>query len=153
LKDIQTEISKGEEPRGTAAEPVVVASPRVTSLWGFPTWLGPLMSPLATAGLVIVMVIFMLLEREDLRNRLIGLIGYGHLAVTTKVGLIRIGGQVSYVGPLSVRGPVSLLAMIEESRRALGGRPVVVCCGRVAATERPTVVTTQLPRGVRRPLD
>ena len=84
LKDIQTEISKGEEPRGTAAEPVVVASPRVTSLWGFPTWLGPLMSPLATAGLVIVMVIFMLLEREDLRNRLIGLIGYGHLAVTTK---------------------------------------------------------------------
>ena len=39
---------------------------------------------LSTAGFVIVLVLFMLLEREDLRNRLIGLIGHGHLAVTTK---------------------------------------------------------------------
>ena len=30
------------------------------------------------------MVIFMLLHREDLRGRVIGLIGHGHLAVTTK---------------------------------------------------------------------
>jgi len=63
---------------------VVVASQQVTNLWGFPAWLGPLMGPLTTTGLVIVMVIFMLLERQDLRNRLIGLIGHGHLAVTTK---------------------------------------------------------------------
>ena len=33
---------------------------------------------------VTVVVLFMLLEREDLRNRLIGLIGHGHLATTTK---------------------------------------------------------------------
>jgi AI-2E family transporter len=30
------------------------------------------------------MVIFMLLERRDLRDRLIGLLGHGHLAITTK---------------------------------------------------------------------
>jgi predicted PurR-regulated permease PerM len=84
LKEIQTEIGKPNNARGTSAEPIVVSSDQVASLWGFPAWLGPLMGPLATAGLVVVMVIFMLLEREDLRNRLIGLIGHGHLAVTTK---------------------------------------------------------------------
>ena len=41
-------------------------------------------SPLGTAGFVVVLVLFMLLEREDLRDRLIGLIGHGHLATTTK---------------------------------------------------------------------
>ena len=30
------------------------------------------------------MVIFMLLERRDLRDRLIGLFGHGHLTMTTK---------------------------------------------------------------------
>jgi predicted PurR-regulated permease PerM len=44
LKEIQTEISKGEEPRGTSAQPVVVASQQVTSLWGFRAWLGSLMT-------------------------------------------------------------------------------------------------------------
>jgi hypothetical protein len=39
------------------------------------TILGPLVSPLATAGIVIVFVIFMLLKREDLRDRLIRLAG------------------------------------------------------------------------------
>jgi predicted PurR-regulated permease PerM len=32
----------------------------------------------------LVTVVFMLLERRDLRDRLIGLFGHGHLAVTTK---------------------------------------------------------------------
>ena len=40
--------------------------------------------PLGTAGLVVALVIFMLLERRDLRDRLIGLIGHGRLTVTTK---------------------------------------------------------------------
>jgi hypothetical protein len=39
------------------------------------TVLGPLISPLATGGIVIVFVIFMLLKREDLRDRLIRLAG------------------------------------------------------------------------------
>ena len=48
------------------------------------SWLGPIVGPLGTAGLVLAMVIFMLLERRDLRDRLIGLFGYGRLTVTTK---------------------------------------------------------------------
>ena len=37
-----------------------------------------------TAGLVLALVMFMLLERRDLRDRLIGLFGQGRLAITTK---------------------------------------------------------------------
>jgi len=43
-----------------------------------------LTTPLATAGFVGLLVIFMLLERTELRNRLIRLVGYGHLTLTTK---------------------------------------------------------------------
>jgi hypothetical protein len=48
------------------------------------TILGPLVSPLATAGIVIVFVIFMLLKREDLRDRLIRLAGARDLPRTTQ---------------------------------------------------------------------
>jgi predicted PurR-regulated permease PerM len=44
----------------------------------------PLISPFATAGLIIVVVIFMLLEREALRDRFIRLAGYGDLHTTTE---------------------------------------------------------------------
>ncbi len=46
--------------------------------------IAPLIGPLATAGLVIVVVIFMLLEREDLRDRFIRLVGYSDLHRTTE---------------------------------------------------------------------
>ncbi|WP_353186219.1 AI-2E family transporter [Bosea sp. (in: a-proteobacteria)] len=46
--------------------------------------ISPLVGPLATAGLVIVVVIFMLLEREDLRDRFIRLVGYSDLHRTTE---------------------------------------------------------------------
>lgn len=46
-------------------------------------YLGPVVSPLGTAGLVVVFVIFMLLQREDLRDRMIRLIGKGQIHVTT----------------------------------------------------------------------
>ncbi|MGE0279790.1 MAG: AI-2E family transporter [Rhizobiaceae bacterium] len=44
----------------------------------------PLISPFATAGLVLVVVVFMLLEREALRDRFIRLAGYGDLHTTTE---------------------------------------------------------------------
>ncbi|KAB2766262.1 AI-2E family transporter [Brucella anthropi] len=44
----------------------------------------PLVGPLATTGLVVVVVIFMLLEREELRDRFIRLVGYGDLHRTTE---------------------------------------------------------------------
>jgi predicted PurR-regulated permease PerM len=46
--------------------------------------IGPLIGPVASLGLIIVVVIFMLLEREELRDRLIRLIGYGDLHRTTE---------------------------------------------------------------------
>lgn len=45
----------------------------------------PLISPFATTGLVIVVVIFMLLEREELRDRFIRLVGSNDLHRTTQV--------------------------------------------------------------------
>jgi len=44
----------------------------------------PLISPFATAGLIVVVVIFMLLEREALRDRFIRLAGYGDLHKMTE---------------------------------------------------------------------
>jgi len=63
---------------------VIVQSQKVTSLTDFSSWLGPALGPLSTAGFVAALVIFMLLEREELRGRVFGLVGHGHLAVTTK---------------------------------------------------------------------
>lgn len=44
---------------------------------------GPLVEPLAKAGIVIVLVFFFLIHREDLRDRLIRLISRGRMTVTT----------------------------------------------------------------------
>jgi predicted PurR-regulated permease PerM len=85
--DIKTELQRSDpraQVHGTAASPVVVRSEQVADWWSFPAWLGPILGPIATSGFVLVLVIFMLLERDDLRSRLLGLIGHGHLAVTTR---------------------------------------------------------------------
>lgn len=54
----------------------------------------PLLSPIATVGLVIVVVIFMLLERVDLRDRFIRLVGSNDLHLTTQV-LAEAGDRVA----------------------------------------------------------
>ena len=54
----------------------------------------PLISPVATTGLVIVVVIFMLLERERLRDRFIRLVGSNDLHRTTQV-LEEAGSRVA----------------------------------------------------------
>jgi predicted PurR-regulated permease PerM len=46
--------------------------------------IAPLVGPLGMAALVLLLVIFMLLEREDLRSRLIRLIGEGRISATTR---------------------------------------------------------------------
>jgi len=83
IEDIRTDLEKTEGPRGTVAKPVVVTSEQVAGFPGF-TWLNPIVRPLGTAGLVVTLVIFMLLDRRDLRDRLIGLFGHGRLTITTK---------------------------------------------------------------------
>jgi predicted PurR-regulated permease PerM len=47
-------------------------------------WLGPLVAPLTTAGIAVVLVIFILLSREDQRNRLLQLFGSTHLHASTE---------------------------------------------------------------------
>lgn len=93
LEDIQTDLGTVASPKGTSSRPIVVTAPQATGLTGF-SWLGPLVGPISTAGVVVVMVIFMLLERRDLRDRLIGMFGHGQLAITTKA-LDEAGTRVS----------------------------------------------------------
>jgi predicted PurR-regulated permease PerM len=83
IEEIRTDLGKSDEPRGTVSRPVVITSEQVAGFWGF-MWLAPIVGPVGTAGLVVAMVIFMLLERRELRDRLIGLIGHSQLAVTTR---------------------------------------------------------------------
>jgi predicted PurR-regulated permease PerM len=83
IEDIKGDLGAPAPPAGTAARPVVVA-PETAAGFGDFSWLGPVLGPLGTAGVVIALVMFMLLERRDLRDRLIGLFGQGRLAITTK---------------------------------------------------------------------
>ncbi len=46
--------------------------------------IAPVLGPLGTSALVLLLVIFMLFQREDLRNRLIRLVGQGHISATTR---------------------------------------------------------------------
>jgi predicted PurR-regulated permease PerM len=104
LEGIKTDLGT-ESPKGTASRPVVVTSNPATGFSAF-EWLGPAVGPLSMAGLVAAMVIFMLLERRDLRDRLIGLIGHGQLATTTKA-FDEAGSRVSR--QLLMQSLVSLL--------------------------------------------
>lgn len=93
IDDIRTDLGRVDVPEGTRPRPVVLTSEQVPGFSGF-AWLSPLLGPLGTAGLVLVLVIFMLLERRDLRDRLIRLFGHGQLAITTKA-LDEAGTRVS----------------------------------------------------------
>jgi predicted PurR-regulated permease PerM len=98
IEDLGKEISgerKPEEKRAetserlggsTSQEPVTVRlePPRPRPLEVIQTIIGPLLAPLATAGLVVIFVIFVLLEREDLRDRFFKLAGAGDLHKTTQ---------------------------------------------------------------------
>jgi len=83
LEQIQGDLGSPKPAAGTVARPMIVTTEPVAGFSSF-TWLGPVLEPLGTAGFVIALVLFMLLDREDLRDRLLGLFGHGQLAVTTK---------------------------------------------------------------------
>jgi predicted PurR-regulated permease PerM len=83
IEEIKTDLGRSDTPKGKVSRPVMVTSEQVSGYSGF-AWLAPIVGQFGTAGFVVAMVIFMLLERRDLRDRLIGLIGQGQLAITTK---------------------------------------------------------------------
>lgn len=81
VTEVAKELQKDITPtpaRGAPAPVVVRAEPR--GLWQLPT----LIETLGSALTVIVLVIFMLLEQAELRDRLIRLVGYRRLATTTR---------------------------------------------------------------------
>lgn len=87
--------SSGEAKSQATAEPIKVEVVESKSAVGMIQDLVlPIVSPLATSGLVIVVVIFMLLEREHLRDRFIRLVGSNDLHRTTQV-LEDAGGRVA----------------------------------------------------------
>ncbi len=67
-----------------AARPVRVVPAEATAFERLESALAPVMEPLARAGIVLVMVIFFLVKREDLRDRFIRLIGRAHVTLTTR---------------------------------------------------------------------
>ncbi len=96
VKDIQEEIARPEDPgttRSDAPIPVVDAD-RQESMLGIPMTVGGLLDALAGIGLIVVFVVFMLLERTELRDRLIRLMGSGRLTVATRA-LDEAGARIS----------------------------------------------------------
>ena len=63
--------------------PVEVRQPDPGALESLRALISPLIHPLATTGIIVIFVIFILLQREDLRNRLIRLAGSSDLQRTT----------------------------------------------------------------------
>jgi len=87
---------QASEPKGTNELPfsVRVLSSPANPLQVFGGMFGTLLELLGTAGIVIVLVVFFLVRREDLRDRFIHLVGKGHVTVTTQM-LEDAGARVS----------------------------------------------------------
>src|SRR5262245_38926804 len=85
-EEMKKELEKKEGPAQVQPKPreVVVQGEQSSTFWPVPVAIAPMLERLASGALAITLLIFMLIQREDLRNRLIRLIGYGRLTVTTK---------------------------------------------------------------------
>ena len=64
--------------------PVQVTAPPSNLIQDLAALLGPVAGPVETAGIVIIFTAFMLIKREDLRNRVIRLGGQGQLTLMTQ---------------------------------------------------------------------
>lgn len=73
-------IGSGRETRPI---PVEVHQPEPGAIETLQAFLSPLIHPLTTTGIVLIFVVFILLKREDLRNRFIRLTGTHDLQKTT----------------------------------------------------------------------
>ncbi|MFO1172745.1 MAG: AI-2E family transporter [Hyphomicrobiaceae bacterium] len=64
--------------------PVTITSTPLRPLEVLQTYVDPILTPLATAALVVLFVIFILIEREELRDRFIALVGAGDVQRSTE---------------------------------------------------------------------
>lgn len=76
--------SGAEEAEKEPAVKVEVMDRPDTAFSFLATFVTPMLAPLGTAAVVVVFVIFILLGREDLRDRFIHLVGQGRLRLTTQ---------------------------------------------------------------------
>ncbi len=63
---------------------VAIATPPPTLLQTATRYLGPLLGPLSTVGLVLVLTLFMLLGREGLRDRIVRILSRDHATLTNR---------------------------------------------------------------------
>lgn len=106
VEDLRRELPGGEEggepapsstsgrPAGSNASSSTVATlpprpradetPRASPMDLAQSLVAQILGPLGTAGLVLLLVICMLLQREDLRSRVVRLIGQGHISATSR---------------------------------------------------------------------
>ena len=96
IDEVKDEIQKKGEPvkDKETPRPVVVQPEESSRFWPIPLVSAAMLEPLAAVGLVIVLVVFMLFQREDLRNRLIRFVGYRRLTFTTRA-LEEAGERIS----------------------------------------------------------
>lgn len=80
----ENQASLPGQPEAVEPVPVEVQQPEAPPLEALQQFAGPLVEPVATAGIVLVFVVFMLLQREDLRDRVIRLVGSGDVRRTTE---------------------------------------------------------------------
>lgn len=90
-KDLVAEPTAGQTGAGKGPVLVQVVQPEMRPLQAIMLVSTPLLHPLATAFVVVIFVIFILLQREDLRNRAIRLFGANDLQRTTAA--INDGGK------------------------------------------------------------
>jgi len=79
----QSSQAEPETAKHRALLPVEVHEPSGGPLQTLSNLISPLLGPLATTGIIIVFVMFILIQREDLRNRLIRLAGSTDIPHTT----------------------------------------------------------------------
>jgi predicted PurR-regulated permease PerM len=69
---------------GTDLQHVMVVLPDPTDLERFRVMVEPVAAPIVHAGVVLILIIFMLVQREDLRDRVIRIIGPANVTLTTR---------------------------------------------------------------------
>ena len=84
VKELSDELQKSApgQPDSFGITRVQIVNPPPNATQVLRGLFGPLIAPLSTAAVVIVFVIFMLLQREDLRDRLVRLLGAGQMHTT-----------------------------------------------------------------------
>ena len=81
----ETALKQTLPPPPDQTHPVVTSTEPQSPVAKMLDYAGVVLEPIADAGLILILVIYLLIRREDMRNRVIGLLGHTRLAGTTRV--------------------------------------------------------------------